>query len=168
MNACKKVRRLSHSVLIGPILFAWCSSLSNAGESPVQNTLEVRHISVSIGRSPDEVYRFASKLENWSQWASGLGKATRKAGGDWIVDGPLGEVKVRVAEENAFRVLDHDVTLPSGVTVHNPFRVLPNGAGSEVVFSVFRQPGTPDAEFQKDTKAVETDLRALKQVLERY
>jgi hypothetical protein len=134
--------------------------------SPVQNTLEVRHVSVSIQRSPDDVYRFASKIENWFQWASGLGKEARKVGGEWIVDGPLGAVKVRLADENAFRILDHDVTVPSGVTVHNPFRVLPNGAGSEVVFSVFRQPGTPDDKFLEDTKAVEQDLRALKQILE--
>lgn len=61
----------------------------------MQNTLEVRHVSVSIERSPDDVYRFAAKLENWSQWASGLGKAAKKVGGEWIVGGPLGEVKVR-------------------------------------------------------------------------
>jgi hypothetical protein len=131
-----------------------------------KNTLEVRHISVSIERSPDEVYRFASKIENWSQWASGLGKAAKKVADAWVVDGPLGQVQVRLADENAFRILDHDVTLPSGVTNHNPFRVLPNGAGSEVVFSVFRQPGTPDDRFEEDTQAVEKDLRVLKQVLE--
>jgi hypothetical protein len=133
----------------------------------MQNTLEVHHVSVTIERAPDDVYRFASNLETWPQWAAGLGKSIRKAGSEWIVDGPLGEVRVRFAEPNPFRVLDHDVTLPTGVIIHNPFRVLPNGAGSEVVFSVFRQPGTPDDEFQADTSAVEQDLRALKQVLER-
>jgi hypothetical protein len=33
--------------------------------------------------------------------------------------------------------LDHDVTLPSGETLSNPMRVVPNGTGSEVVFTLF-------------------------------
>jgi uncharacterized membrane protein len=131
----------------------------------MQNTLPVKHVSVAIERSPDEVYDFASNIENWSQWARGLGRLTR-IDSEWIVEGPVGQAKVRLAEQNAFRVLDHDVTLASGVTIHNAFRVLPNGAGSEVVFSVFRQPGTPEQDFAADTEAVESDLRTLKQLLE--
>lgn len=128
--------------------------------------LDVRHISVSIARSPDDVYGFASNPLNLSRWASGLGTAVRDAEGDWIVEGPIGRIKVRFAEPNGFGVLDHDVVLPSGVTIHNPFRVLPNATGSEVVFSLFRQPGTTDQEFQQDARTVEKDLRTLKEVLE--
>ena len=130
-------------------------------------TLAVRHVSVSIERAPDDVYRFASNLENWPEWASGLSKSIRRAGDAWIVAGPLGDVKLRLARPNEFRILDHDVTLPTGVTFHNPLRVLPNGTGSEVVFSVFRHAGTSDQAFQADTSTVENDLRALKQLLER-
>jgi hypothetical protein len=124
-------------------------------------------VSVSIDRAPDDVYRFASNMETWPQWASGLGKSIRRDGSDWIADGPLGQVRVRLAAPNPFRVLDHDVTLPAGVSIHNPLRVLPNGAGSEVIFSVFRQPDTPEHDFQADLLAVEKDLRAMKQLLER-
>jgi hypothetical protein len=133
-----------------------------------KTTLEVRHISVSIERSADDVYRFAANVENWRQWASGLGESLRKVGADWVVTGPMGEVRVRLAEPNAYRVLDHDVTLPTGVTVHNPLRVLPNGTGSEVIFSVFRQPGTSHQDFAADTGTVEKDLRTLKRVLEQH
>src|SRR5499427_10093833 len=131
------------------------------------NTLEVRHVSVSIDRAPDDVYRFASNMETWPEWAAGLGTSIRRSGGDWVAQGPLGEVRVRLAEPNPYRVLDHDVTLPTRVTIHNAFRVLPNGTGSEVIFSVFRQPGTRDLDFEADTSAVEKDLRALKSILER-
>jgi hypothetical protein len=78
----------------------------------------------------------------------------------------MGKVRIAFAERNNFGVLDHDVTLQSGVTIHNPMRVLPNGAGSEVVFSVFHRPETSDAKFMEDTKWVEKDLRTLKAVLE--
>ncbi len=79
----------------------------------------------------------------------------------------LGTVKVRFVEPNAFGVLDHDVTLESGLTVHNPMRVVPrDGGGSEVIFTLFRRQGDSDAEFEADARAVERDLRALKELLE--
>jgi hypothetical protein len=63
--------------------------------------------------------------------------------------------------------MDHDVTLESGVTIHNPMRVVPNGEGSEFVFTLIRQPGMSEEQFARDEAAVETDLRALKDLLER-
>ena len=63
--------------------------------------------------------------------------------------------------------MDHDVTLESGVTVHNPMRVVPNGEGSELVFTLIRQPGMSDGQFAKDRAAVENDLMTLKALLER-
>jgi Polyketide cyclase / dehydrase and lipid transport len=128
--------------------------------------LEVRHISISIARAPQDVYSFASTIENVPRWASGLGGAIRNVNGDWVVDGPLGQVKLRFVEPNDLRILDHDVTLASGVTVHNPLRVVPNGTGSEVTFTLFRQPGMSDEQFAEDAKAVERDLKVLKGLLE--
>jgi hypothetical protein len=129
--------------------------------------LEVRHISVSIARAPEDVYSFASKVENVPRWASGLGRAVRNVNRDWVVDGPLGQVKVRFVEPNDLGILDHDVTLASGVTIHNPLRVVPNGTGSEVTFTVFRQPGMSEQQFAEDAKAVERDLKVLKDLLEK-
>jgi hypothetical protein len=63
-------------------------------------------------------------------------------------------------------VLDHDVTLPSGETVHNPMRVLANGDGSEVVFTLYRRPAVSDAEYEADAAAVAADLERLKALLE--
>jgi hypothetical protein len=62
--------------------------------------------------------------------------------------------------------MDHDVTLDSGITVHNPMRVVPNGEGSEFTFTLIRQPGMSDAQFAADAVAVEKDLQALKALLE--
>jgi hypothetical protein len=70
-------------------------------------------------------------------------------------------------ERNQFGVLDHDVTVPTGETVHNPIRVIPNGDGSEIVFTLFRRAGVTAAEFDRDVRAVEKDLRTLKRLLER-
>ena len=133
----------------------------------MSTVLEVRHVSVSIRRSPQDVYAFASNVENLPRWASGLGGSIRNVGGEWIADGPMGQVKVRFAPPNELGVLDHEVVLPSGTTVYNPMRVVPNGTGSEVTFTLFRQPNTPREQFERDAEWVEKDLRTLKDLLER-
>src|SRR5439155_12028065 len=128
---------------------------------------DVQHISVYIARRPAEVYEFASDPRNLPRWAAGLARSeVRRDGDEWIADAPLGKVRVRFAQRNSFGVMDHDVTLESGVTVHNPMRVVPNGEGSEFVFTLIRQPGMSDGQFAKDKAAVEHDLKTLKDLLE--
>jgi hypothetical protein len=101
-----------------------------------------------------------------SAWAKGLADGIERVGEEWLAESPLGRVKVRFAPANGFGVLDHDVTLESGTTFHNPMRVMPNGSGSEVVFVVFRRAGVSDAEFERDAGTVARDLEALKWLLE--
>lgn len=133
----------------------------------MEGTLQARHISVSIERAPDDVYRFASDPLNLPLWATGLAGSIRNVDDEWVVQqGPMGRVTVRFTEPNALGVIDHDVALPSGVTFHNPIRVVPNGSGSEVIFSLFRPPGTSAEAFDEDAQMVEKDLRILKSLLE--
>ena len=128
---------------------------------------EVRNVTVSIRRSPEDVYAFVANGENIPRWAAGLGKGIRREGDEWIADGPLGSVRVRFVPKNDLGVADHDVTLETGDTVHNPIRVLPNGKGSTVIFTLMRLPGVTAEKFDEDARAVEKDLKTLKAVLER-
>jgi hypothetical protein len=129
---------------------------------------DVHHISIYIARPPREVYAFASDPSNMTRWASGLARSEiRKDGEAWIADSPAGTIRVKFAPPNPFGVMDHDVTLESGVTVHNPMRVVPNGQGSEFVFTLIRQPGMSDAQLAQDKSTVENDLKTLKALLER-
>ena len=130
--------------------------------------MDVQHVSVYIARPPAEVYEFASDPRNLPRWAAGLARSdVRRDGDDWIAEAPFGKVRLRFVQRNSFGVMDHDVTLESGVTIHNPMRVVPNGKGSEFLFTLIRQPGMSDAQFAEDKAAVENDLMALKELLER-
>ncbi len=131
------------------------------------NRVEARHIAVSINRPADEVYAFASNPKNLPKWATGLGGAIRKEGGEWVADSPMGKLKIRFAESNPFGILDHVVVLESGAAFRNPMRVLSNGRRSEIVFTLFRQPGMTDEKFEEDAKWVEKDLGILKELLEK-
>jgi carbon monoxide dehydrogenase subunit G len=129
---------------------------------------DVQHISISIARPPAEVYEFASDPRNLPRWAAGLARSeVRRDGDEWIADSPLGKVRVKFAPRNSFGVMDHDVALESGVTIHNPMRVVHNGDGSEFVFTLIRQPGISDGQFAQDKAMVEYDLKTLKELLER-
>ena len=129
---------------------------------------DVQHVSVYIARSPADVYEFASDPRNLPSWAAGLALSeVRRDGDEWIADAPFGKVRVRFVPRNSFGVMDHDVTLESGVTNHNPMRVVANREGSEFVFTLIRQPGMSDGQFAKDKAAVENDLKTLKDLLER-
>ncbi len=132
-----------------------------------RRTRQVRHISVSIDRPPDEVYAFVVNPANLPKWATGLGGSIRNVQGEWIADSPMGRIKIRFAEKNDLGVLDHEVELESGVAINNPMRVVPNGAGSEVLFTLIRQPDITDDKFADDARWVAKDLRILKELLEK-
>lgn len=129
---------------------------------------EAQHISIYIDRLPSEVYEFASNPENLPHWAAGLASSEVKRDRDaWVAEAPFGKVKIRFSERNTLGIMDHDVELESGVVVHNPMRVVPNGDGSEFIFSLLRQAGMSDEQFAEDKQAVEKDLQTLKELLER-
>ena len=129
--------------------------------------MDVQHLSIYIDRAPSDVYEFASDPRNLPQWAAGLARSDVASAGDaWIVEAPFGKVRFRFAPRNEFGVMDHDVELESGVTFHNPMRVVRNGEGSEFIFTLFRQTGMSDEQFAEDRGAVEADLRTLKELLE--
>jgi hypothetical protein len=127
---------------------------------------ESRTLNVSIDRLPGDVYRFAANPENLSRWAAGLGRSARKEADGWVVETLLGDVRLRFEPENTLGVLDHYVMLPGEVEVYVPMRVLANGSGSEVVFTLFRLPGMTDEQYAADATAVQKDLQTLKRVLE--
>jgi len=97
-------------------------------------TFKSVHISVSIDRPARE--------------------SIKNVDGDWIAESPMGRIKVKFADKNKFGVLDHDVTLPSGVKFYNPMRVFPNNDGSELIFTLYRQPDMSDQMFAEDADAV--------------
>ena len=75
-------------------------------------------------------------------------------------------MKIRIAPKNDCGILDHTVIPAPGMEVFVPMRVVPNGEGSEVIFTLFQQPGMSDENFAKDQGMVKQDLATLKQVME--
>ncbi len=99
-------------------------------------------------------------------WASGLATGLERSGNDWIAEGVLGTVKVSFVPHNEFGVIDHTVTIESGLRVYNALRVVPNQDCCEVMFTLLRMAGMTDDQFEADAAHVGRDLDALKALME--
>jgi hypothetical protein len=130
------------------------------------NTHNSRNLSIFIDRDAKDVYNFVCVPENFSRWASGLGKSLKKLDGLWIAETPEGPVKVKFTERNEFGVLDHWVSPKPGLQIYIPMRVIANGNGCELIFTLFRLPGVTDEKFSADAEWVMRDLTTLKNLLE--
>ena len=126
-----------------------------------------RTLSISIDCPVDRVYDFVSNPANLPLWATAFVRSIRREGSDWVVETPDGPVGIRFVPRNEFGVLDHAVRLGSGAEIMNPIRVVPNGSGSELLFTLFQLPEMADDKFAEDAGMVESDLRTLKSVLEK-
>lgn len=136
-------------------------------EEQALSTMFARIVHAPIERPWREVYAFASQPENMPQWAAGLASGLTREGEDWIGDGgPIGKIRVRFAPQNDLGVIDHTVTLENGARFENALRVVPNGDGAEVMFTLLRAPDMDDEAFERDTAAITKDLQTLKGLLE--
>lgn len=126
-----------------------------------------QHISIHIDRPATTVYEFAADPLNLPQWAAGLaGSKVEHEGDQWFTESPMGRVTFTFAPRNEFGVLDHDVTLPSGETVYNPLRVISDGDGCEVIFTLRQSSEMADDDFKSDADTVAKDLARLKALVE--
>jgi hypothetical protein len=131
------------------------------------STVESRTITVRINRPFDTVYAFLVNPENWSGWAKGLGKSLRRSEDGWIADSQGGTIHIRFTPRNNFGVLDHYVTRPSGEHIYVPMRLIANSSGSELLFTLFREPDMSDERYASDADFVRRDLQGLNELLEK-
>ncbi len=127
---------------------------------------ETRVVSVAVALPADAVYEVAHRIENLPLWASGLATTLQHENGEWFAESPAGRVTIAMVPRNPYGVLDHDVTLPDGVTLHIAFRVTTTGDGSLLSLVVLRMPDATDEAFEQDVALVAKDLAALKSLLE--
>jgi hypothetical protein len=132
----------------------------------MSTTNQAHNISISIELDFDGVYEFTSRPENFPRWATGLATALEPEGDHWVANTPDGQVRVRFTPQNEYGVLDHHVTLPDGAEIYSPMRVVSNGSGSEVIFTLFRTSEMTDETLARDIEWVTNDLGVLKRLLE--
>lgn len=125
--------------------------------------LPARTYSVSIDRDWRALYDEIWRPAFFAKWASGLSESDLRADGDaWLADGPEGPIRIRFTPHNDYGVMDHFVDPGNGEEIHIPLRVVQNGAGAEVMLTLYRQPDMDDERFAADAKWINRDLNTLK------
>lgn len=150
------------------LLFFAGNSIAQTNKNTM--TTPSQTLSITIGRPADQVYSFLSKPENFAHWAEGFAKSMESTPNKqvWSIRMANGQpAKVRFVEENNYGVVDHYVNDGVHPEVYIPLRVLANGPGSEVIFTLFRQPDMTDERFAQDRAAVQKDLGNLKRLMEK-
>ncbi|MEI8175417.1 MAG: SRPBCC family protein [Candidatus Omnitrophota bacterium] len=126
-----------------------------------------RTLTITIDSPAARVYDFIRNPGNIPLWATTFCRAVKKTRGAWIIETAQGPLKLRIAKKNRYGILDHYISQASAAEVFVPLRVMPNGKGSEVVFTLFQRPGMTDKDLRKDAGLVRKDLLTLKRVMER-
>lgn len=130
--------------------------------------LPARTYSVTINQEWQALYDRIWQPAFFQQWASGLAESgLREEDGQWLADGQDGPIRIRFTPHNAHGVMDHFVDQGDGSEIYIPLRIVQNGAGAEVMLTLFRQPDMDDDRFAGDIKWVNRDLKALKSLIER-
>jgi hypothetical protein len=125
-----------------------------------------RTLSLSIDAPFQKAYDYISDAANLPKWAPGFFLSMKPVDGKWIAETTIGPVGFRFAERNPFGVLDHYVKPESDPETANFMRLIPNGSGCELLFTLFRTGEMTEAQFQEDAETVLKDLRNLKAILE--
>ena len=128
--------------------------------------MKAQTISVFIAATPARIYEFASNPGNLPLWVPSFCKSVEHLDGEWFVQSPAGRVAFSFVRANDLGVLDHTVAFPSGATTTNAMRVIPNGDGGEMLFTLFQREGMSDQQFQEDAALVLSDLQTLRRLLE--
>ena|SRR3989338_1327605 len=152
-------------IFLIPVLLSGCMTIS-AFQAKGNEMLKAKTLSVSIQNTPETVYEFVSHPENLPLWATTFVHSIKQENGEWIIETDKGPAKIRVAEKNILGILDHTVYPAPGVEVFVPMRVVKNGGGCEVLFTLFQQPLMSEEAFASDTRMVEQDLLTLKTLME--
>jgi hypothetical protein len=143
----------------------WRDFMADPPRGPIHvQRAEVIH--VSILAPPRQLIGFLVDVHNWMTWAPWIHSVSRSSARGWTLDTDAGSMNVHFVQQNALGVLDHEVTLATGVRVLNSMRVVANGSGSELVMVVFQSSEASTEEFERDIEAVRDDLTRIKTLSE--
>jgi Polyketide cyclase / dehydrase and lipid transport len=127
--------------------------------------------SIAIDRPSADVYAFLADLRNWPRWAVVNVLAVERADepGWWRIETPDGPAEIRLRPDAATGVVDHDFRGgPDDTEVATvPARVVANGRGAEFLITILQPDEVDDTDFDRLLESVDTELGALKAVLER-
>ena len=119
--------------------------------------------SITIEASPAVVYAFLADPRNLPLWAVGFCRSIRPDGENrWLVTTVSGEIPMSYETNETAATIDFRFSPAPGVDATACSRVLPNGHGSEYVFTQFQLDGIPNDAFESQVRALTEELQVLR------
>jgi uncharacterized protein YndB with AHSA1/START domain len=117
--------------------------------------------SIAIDAPPHEVHRYIADPANIPRWAPAFATAIRPRGEHWVTTSSRGDAEIVVASNRDVGTVD---ILSAADRTRGAFvRVIPNGTLSEVLFTLFFEPGTPEESIVAQMTVVDDELARIGQ-----
>jgi hypothetical protein len=115
---------------------------------------------ISIAAEPHAVLTFLADPQQLPVWAPNFAESVRQDGTELVVGNGGNEIRVvmRVSHEHG----TFDLLAAKDPRVGAFSRVIPNGDGSEYLFTLLFADGTPDADIARQMSIVEQELQAVR------
>ena len=119
---------------------------------------------ISIAAPPERVLALVGDARRLPDWAPGFARAVTPDGENWIIDTGSGELRVNLRTTDTSGTVD---ILRSDDPREGVFaRVVPNGSGSEFLFTMLFPEGTDPSAISAQMTTVEEELRAVRALCE--
>ena len=120
--------------------------------------------SISIAAPPESVLELVGDARRLPDWAPAFASAVEPDGRDWLIDAGAGRFRVRVRVSPEHGTVD--LLRPEDLSRGAHMRVLHNGDGSELLFTLVFPAGTEDGAIAQQMITVETELRTVRDLCE--
>jgi len=130
----------------------------------ISSTLRSKTRTISIDATPDAVLNVVADPYRLPSWAPNFARAVRPAGDDWLIQSVGAEALITVRVSRDQGTLD---LLAARDHRRGAFsRVLPNGDGSEYIFTLFFSRGTEETAIAAQMAIVDVELQTVRSLSE--
>lgn len=120
--------------------------------------------SISIAALPAGVHGYLADAQNLPEWAPSFATAVRACSGHWVVIQGDVEIDVAILADRDRGTVD---IVSAADHARGAFlRVLPNGQGSELLFTLLFAHDTPEHQIDAQMVTVENELAAVRRACE--
>jgi uncharacterized protein YndB with AHSA1/START domain len=120
--------------------------------------------SIAVDAPPHQVHRYIADPANLPRWAPAFATAITPSGEHWVATSSRGDAEIVVASNREVGTVD---ILSADDRTRGAFaRVIPNGPVSEVLFTLFFEPGTSDDAVAAQMTVVEDELATIRQLVQ--
>jgi hypothetical protein len=130
----------------------------------MRTTNRAEHRSLGVLAAPEKVHAYLADASNLPTWAPAFASSVRPSGASWLVGRDGAEFAIDVLADHRSGAVDF---VAADDHARGLFaRVLPNGSGSEVVFTLMFEPDAPERVVAAQTLTLETELAAVRDACE--